>query len=74
MVGESTESAEYRGISPSISHARRLVRTARKDASIPQDTVETMRQALRQRNATAGNRGDPEADHAFNADDRAQPS
>ena len=42
-----------------------------KDASIPQDTVETMRQALRAANATAEIVVYPEADHAFNADYRA---
>lgn len=42
-----------------------------KDASIPQDTIETMRQALRAANATAEIVVYPEADHAFNADYRA---
>ena len=42
-----------------------------KDASIPQDTVETMRQALRAANATAEIVVYPEADHSFNADYRA---
>ncbi len=42
-----------------------------KDASIPQDTVETMRRALRAANATAEIVVYPEADHAFNADYRA---
>ena len=42
-----------------------------KDASIPQDTIETMRQALRAANAKAEIVVYPEADHAFNADYRA---
>ncbi len=42
-----------------------------KDASIPQDTVETMRHALRAANAKAEIIVYPEADHAFNADYRA---
>jgi carboxymethylenebutenolidase len=42
-----------------------------KDDSIPQDTVETMRQALRAANATAEIVVYPQAGHAFNADYRA---
>jgi carboxymethylenebutenolidase len=42
-----------------------------KDDSIPQDTIETMRQALRAANATAEIVVYPQADHAFNADYRA---
>ena len=42
-----------------------------KDASIPRDTVETMRHALRAASAKAEIIVCPEADHAFNADYRA---
>lgn len=42
----------------------------RPDTSIPQDTVETMRQALRAANAKAEIVVYPDAGHAFNADYR----
>ena len=41
-----------------------------KDDSIPQDTVETMRQALRAANSKSEIVVYPEAGHAFNADYR----
>ena len=41
-----------------------------QDTSIPQDTVETMRQALRAANAKAEIVVYPDAGHAFNADYR----
>lgn len=72
LVGEKTLNSPKHPVDIAVDlNAPVLGLYGAKDDSIPQDTVETMRQALRAANATAEIVVYPQADHAFNADYRA---
>ena len=72
LVGEKTLNSPKHPVDIAVDlNAPVLGLYGAKDDSIPQDTVETMRQALRAANATAEIVVYPHADHAFNADYRA---
>ncbi|HEY4466602.1 MAG TPA: dienelactone hydrolase family protein [Klebsiella sp.] len=72
LVGEKTLNSPKHPVDIAVDlNAPVLGLYGAKDSSIPQDTVETMRQALRAANATAEIVVYPHADHAFNADYRA---
>jgi len=72
LVGEKTLNSPKHPVDVAVDlNAPVLGLYGAKDDSIPQDTVETMRQALRAANATAEIVVYPQAGHAFNADYRA---
>ena len=72
LVGEKTLNSPKHPVDIAVDlNAPVLGLYGAKDDSIPQDTMETMRQALRAANATAEIVVYPHADHAFNADYRA---
>lgn len=72
LVGEKTLSSPLHPVDIAVDlNAPVLGLYGAKDGGIPQDTVETMRQALRAANATAEIVVYPQADHAFHADYRA---
>ncbi|WP_435928254.1 dienelactone hydrolase family protein [Dryocola sp. BD613] len=71
LVGEKTLNSPYHPVDIAVNlNAPVLGLYGEQDTGIPQDTVETMRQALRAANATAEIIVYPEAGHAFNADYR----
>lgn len=71
LVGEKTLNSPYHPVDIAINlNAPVLGLYGGQDTGIPQDSVDTMRQALRTANANAEIIVYPEADHAFNADYR----